>query len=364
MRILLYFSKLGLQKCFLLRRFLTLPELTRHCKFLLRSACTQDLTTYFYNREYNANDRFWMEISESDFKKAVDQTASCQLLIDKTQKFPPKLTSCQADLKAFENVKIDVKTVFLPKCDAETGNYMQIQEFNNRAWCVNNVEKSSEPKMLFMKYHTIPKNSPDFCNNLLRSHICHGVDTIYCKNQICGLADKNMVYMPCSSDCVKGTCASQKNRCPRICYEGCFCKSGYILDENLGVCVQIDHCQLPCSESIKMKTPKGQDFREFQPTCGYDGKPTWVQKYAMTYSRGRKKGRTGTIFYCARNPTIFDLRILPMSQRPAKNLAEFTRFVNCEKLASNWLKRNSWFYSARGSKGKSTASIFWVELFL
>ena len=41
-----------------------------------------------------------------------------------------------------------------------------------------------------------------------------------------------------------------------------------------------------------------------------------------------------------------------MSQRPAKRLSDFTRFINCEKLAKKWSAINKWHYTSRG-KAKS-----------
>lgn len=37
-----------------------------------------------------------------------------------------------------------------------------------------------------------------------------------------------------------------------------------------------------------------------------------------------------------------------MSQRPAKKLSDFTRYIDCEKLASKWSSINKWHYTSRG----------------
>lgn len=39
-----------------------------------------------------------------------------------------------------------------------------------------------------------------------------------------------------------------------------------------------------------------------------------------------------------------------MSQRPAKSLADFTRFIKCDKLISRWAKLNSWHTGNRKAK--------------
>ena len=253
------------------------PELLlEHCQEMIASDCNRNLENYFYNATYNAGQRTWPEITKVEMKKAVENIPSCVNMILATPKIPKILTNCEKQKKRFAKVKIDVKTVFLPECDEE-GNYKLVQNFNSRSWCVKDVETSPEPVMLYMKFYQ--KLSNIFCENL-PDHICYDQDTFYCKNQICNLADKNMVYLPCSNDCLQGTCSNtDKSKCTAHCYGSCFCRPGYILDEKSRNCVRKDHCQLPCDKAALYRTP---NVKGFTPTCGPDGKGIWSSFYIFT----------------------------------------------------------------------------------
>ncbi|XP_063923427.1 serine protease inhibitor swm-1-like [Zophobas morio] len=54
----------------------------------------------------------------------------------------------------------------------------------------------------------------------------------------CGI---NEAYTECGSPC-PGTCSQPSKVCERKCVEGCFCKQGYLLDENSGACVRRNDC--------------------------------------------------------------------------------------------------------------------------
>ncbi|KYB28803.1 Chymotrypsin inhibitor-like Protein [Tribolium castaneum] len=67
------------------------------------------------------------------------------------------------------------------------------------------------------------------------------LNTIYCytSNQCLG---ENEVYNSCGSPCISTCTNRQFANCEARCEEGCFCKDGYLRDEETGSCVLPKDC--------------------------------------------------------------------------------------------------------------------------
>lgn len=50
------------------------------------------------------------------------------------------------------------------------------------------------------------------------------------------------MYLACGSNCPP-TCSLPNRRCIERCTPGCFCKPGYIRDDNSGMCIPAHECQ-------------------------------------------------------------------------------------------------------------------------
>jgi hypothetical protein len=63
------------------------------------------------------------------------------------------------------------------------------------------------------------------------------IPEVGCQNT-CG---ENEIYKECGTLC-PGTCAQPVRTCEKKCLRGCFCKDGYLLDDQTGKCVKRDNC--------------------------------------------------------------------------------------------------------------------------
>jgi hypothetical protein len=83
---------------------------------------------------------------------------------------------------------------------------------------------------------------------------------------------ENEVFMPCGSACTP-TCTNPRPSpvCTRQCVVGCFCKPGYLKNEQ-GECVEAERCGVPAAEAMPM-LPAGicSENEEWRQCKGCDG---------------------------------------------------------------------------------------------
>lgn len=216
-----------------------------------------------------------------------------------------ELTACHQEVldvqnrhpgRTLEELNQD-RFVFVPVCREDNGEYAEIQQRLRRKWCVDDVTQSSAAVLHTTRFwRTNPKfDQPGFCDRL-KWHRCYGKDTRYCNNKMCEFMDKNSKFMECGNECLVEACHEQQNTynglgptfgpngrgpCPQHCERGCFCKDGFIFDQQLGLCVRPQFCEVGCNygkiREVR-KTPEKEDryniramryenrIQEFTPT--------------------------------------------------------------------------------------------------
>ncbi|XP_077284921.1 zonadhesin-like [Arctopsyche grandis] len=90
----------------------------------------------------------------------------------------------------------------------------------------------------------------------------------------------NEEFNSCGSAC-PATCDNRIRICPALCVPGCFCKSGYIKDN--GTCIKIEDCPVACNDTNEEFTTCGT----CDPTCE---NPTQVCRIACQRGCFCKKG--------------------------------------------------------------------------
>jgi hypothetical protein len=82
---------------------------------------------------------------------------------------------------------------------------------------------------------------------------------------------ENEMFLRCGTAC-PATCANPHPSpvCTRNCVIGCFCKPGFLKNEN-GVCVHSETCGVPAAEAMPMQAPVCGDNEEYRQCKGCDG---------------------------------------------------------------------------------------------
>lgn len=351
-----------------------LDNFKNFCQKLAESECASDLEQHFAeHQKFDADARKWESIDEDHFVEYAAGLASCQNLVESTErefwKRPdketvlPELTACHQDWADLETrypnrslqELMDDRDVFVPNCRPFIGDYAKTQFFHRRQWCVHDTDASAEPVLPATKFwRNNPKfEQPGFCHRV-KHHRCYGKNTRYCKNKICQLGDRNSKFVSCGNECEVSSCQELQKFyyglghhgriCPQRCEEGCFCKDGYVFDQDNGKCIPQQFCEVGCNDR-KMrqirKTPakkprynvQAMQFEDsikyFSPVCTVDNWFTQVQSYFD--HQGEQ------VFYCANNPKRGDLSILPSTERVGyQNAQEFAKFMKCDRLRQYW----------------------------
>ncbi|XP_068906955.1 tenascin-like [Tenebrio molitor] len=95
------------------------------------------------------------------------------------------------------------------------------------------------------------------------------IPEVSCQNT-CG---ENEIYKECGTLC-PGTCAQPVRTCERKCLRGCFCKDGYLLDDQTGKCIKRDNCPTNCDIPICTSNEVYEECGTLCPeTCNDKGVP-------------------------------------------------------------------------------------------